>query len=82
MQLLLVAKTLQKNTWNKVTGLVAALIRAVAGVFDAINNIFGAKNTKEMRERQEAQKEVKNQSEIEEAVKEKNLEEIRKRISS
>ena len=64
------------------TGLVAALIRAVAGVFDAINNIFGAKNTKEMRERQEAQKEVKNQSEIEEAVKEKNLEEIRKRISS
>jgi len=64
------------------TGLVAALIRAVAGVFDAINNIFGAKNTKEMKERQEAQKEVKNQSEIEEAVKEKNLEEIRKRISS
>jgi hypothetical protein len=35
-----------------------------------------------MKERQEAQKEVNYQSEIEKSVKEKNLEEIRKRISS
>ena len=64
------------------TGLIAALIRAVAGVFDAINNVFGAKNAKDMKERQQAQKEVEHQSDIEKAVKEKNLEKIRKHISS
>ena len=64
------------------TGLIAALIRAVAGVFDAINNVFGAKNAKEMKERHQAQKEVDHQSEIEKAVKEKDLEKIRKHISS
>jgi Na+-translocating ferredoxin:NAD+ oxidoreductase RnfG subunit len=65
-----------------VTGLVAALIRAVAGIFDAINNVFGAKNTKEMKERQQAQKEVNHQSDIEKALKEKNLEKLRKHIGS
>lgn len=64
------------------TGLVAALIRAVAGIFDAINNVFGAKNTKEMKERQQAQKEVNHQSDIEKALKEKNLEKLRKHIGS
>lgn len=64
------------------TGLISALIRAVAGVFDAINNVFGAKNTKEMKERQEAQKEVDHQSDIEKAVKEKDLEKLRKHIGS
>ena len=64
------------------TGILTALLSAVSGIFAAINNVFGAKNTKEMKERQEAQKEVDHQSEIEKAVKEKNLEEIRKRTSS
>ena len=64
------------------TGLVAALIRAVAGIFDAINNVFGAKNTKEMKEREQARKEVEHQSEIEKDIKEKDLEKIRKRIGS
>ena len=64
------------------TGILQALLSAVSGIFAAINNIFGAKNTKEMKERQEAQKEVNHQSEIEKEVQEKNLEEIRKRISS
>ena len=64
------------------TGIIQALLSAVSGIFSAINNLFGAKNTKEMKERQEAQKEVDHQSEIEKAVKEKNLEEIRKRTSS
>jgi Na+-translocating ferredoxin:NAD+ oxidoreductase RnfG subunit len=64
------------------TGIIQALLSAVSGIFAAINNVFGAKNTKEMKERQEAQKEVDHQSEIEKAVKEKNLEEIRKRTSS
>ncbi len=35
-----------------------------------------------MKERQQAQKEVDHQSEIEKAVKEKNLEEVRKHIGS
>ena len=64
------------------TGILQALLSAVSGIFAAINNVFGAKNTKEMKERQEAQKEVNHQSEIEKEVQEKNLEEIRKRISS
>jgi Na+-translocating ferredoxin:NAD+ oxidoreductase RnfG subunit len=64
------------------TGILQALLSAVSGIFAAINNVFGAKNTKEMKERQEAQKEVHHQSEIEKEVKEKNLEEVRKRISS
>jgi hypothetical protein len=44
--------------------------------------VFGAKNTKEMKDRQEAQKEVDHQSGIEHAVKDKDLEEARKHISS
>jgi Na+-translocating ferredoxin:NAD+ oxidoreductase RnfG subunit len=64
------------------TGILQALLSAVSGIFAAINNVFGAKNTKEMKERQEAQKEVNHQSEIEKAVQEKDLEEVRKRISS
>jgi Na+-translocating ferredoxin:NAD+ oxidoreductase RnfG subunit len=64
------------------TGILQALLSAVSGIFAVINNVFGAKNTKEMKERQEAQKEVTHQSEIEKEVQEKNLEEVRKRISS
>ena len=64
------------------TGILQALLSAVSGIFAAINNVFGAKNTKEMKERQEAQKEVNHQSEIEKEIKEKDLEKIRKRISS
>ncbi len=64
------------------TGIIQALLSAVSGIFAAINNLFGANNTKEMKDRQEAQKEVDHQSEIEKAVKEKDLEEARKHISS
>jgi Na+-translocating ferredoxin:NAD+ oxidoreductase RnfG subunit len=64
------------------TGILTALLSAVSGIFAAINNVFGAKNTKEMKDRQEAQKEVDHQSEIENAVKEKDLEQARKHISS
>ena len=64
------------------TGILQALLSAVSGIFSAINNVFGAKNTKEMKERQEAQKEINYQSEIEKEVKEKDLEKIRKRTSS
>lgn len=64
------------------TGIVQAFLSAVSGIFSAINNLFGAKNTKEMKERQEAQKEVDFQSEIEKELKEKDLEKIRKRIGS
>ena len=64
------------------TGIVQAFLSAVSGIFSAINNLFGAKNTKEMKERQEAQKEVNYQSDIEKEVKEKDLEKIRKRTST
>lgn len=64
------------------TGIIQALLSAVSGIFSAINNVFGAKNTKEMKERQQAQKEVDYQNEIEQEVKEKDLEKIRKRIGS
>jgi len=64
------------------TEFIGAVIRLVGGIFDAINNVFGAKNTKEMKERDEAQKEVNHQSKIEKIVKEKNIEELRKHIGS
>lgn len=64
------------------TNIATAVINAITAIFGAINNVFGAKNTKEMKDRQEAQKEVDHQSEIEKAVKEKDLEEARKHISS
>ena len=63
-------------------GIAEAIIGAISGIFQAINNVFGAKNTKEMKERQQAQKEVDHQSGIEKAVKEKDLEQIRKHIGS
>ena len=64
------------------TGIVQAFLSAVSGIFSAINNVFGAKNTPEMKKRQEAQKEVDYQSEIEKEVKEKDIEKIRKRTST
>jgi hypothetical protein len=65
-----------------VTELLGAVVRLVGGIFEAINNVFGAKNTKEMKDRQQAQKEVDHQSKIEKAVQEKDLEQIRKHIGS
>ena len=44
------------------TGIVQAFLSAVSGIFSAINNLFGAKNTKEMKERDQARKEVEYQS--------------------
>ena len=64
------------------TEFLGAFVRLVGGIFEAINNVFGAKNTKEMKERDQARKEVEHQSEIEQEVKEKDLEKIRKRIGS
>jgi hypothetical protein len=64
------------------TELLGAVVRLVGGIFEAINNVFGAKNTKEMKDRQQAQKEVDHQSKIEKAVQEKDLEQIRKHIGS
>jgi len=65
-----------------VTEFIGAVVRLVGGIFEAINNVFNAKNTKEMKERDQARKEVEYQSEIEKAVKEKDLEKIRKHIGS
>ena len=64
------------------TEFIGAFVRLVGGIFEAINNVFGAKNTKEMKERDQARKEVEHQSEIEQEIKEKDLEKIRKRIGS
>jgi hypothetical protein len=54
-----------------------AVIGAISGIFQAINNVFGAKNTKEMKDRQQQQKEVAYESDIEKAVKEKDVKKIR-----
>ncbi len=64
------------------TEFLGAVVRLVGGIFEAINNVFGAKNTKEMKDRQQAQKEVDHQSKIEKAVQEKDLEQVRKHIGS
>lgn len=59
------------------TGIIQAFLSAVAGIFGAINNVFGAKNTKEMKDRQQQQKEANFESEIEKAIKEKDVKKIR-----
>ena len=63
------------------TGIVQAFLSAVAGIFGAINNVFGAKNTKEMKDRQLKQKEADFQNRLEKAIKEKDIETIRKLLS-
>lgn len=62
-------------------GIAEAIIGAISGIFQAINNVFGAKNTKEMKDRQMKQKETDFQNKIEKAIKEKDIETIRKLLS-
>lgn len=59
------------------TNIVTAVLGAISAVFSAINNIFNAKNTAEMKDRQEKQKEVDYTSLAETAVKEKDVKKIR-----
>ncbi|NBP02782.1 MAG: hypothetical protein EBU90_22225 [Proteobacteria bacterium] len=62
-------------------GIAEAIIGAISGIFQAINNLFGHKNTKEMKERQVMQKETDFQNKLEKAIKEKDIETIRKLLS-
>jgi len=62
-------------------GIAEAIIGAISGIFQAINNTFGAKNTKEMKDRQVKQKEADYQNQLEKAIKEKDIETIRKLLS-
>jgi uncharacterized membrane protein (DUF106 family) len=62
-------------------GIAEAIIGAISGIFQAINNLFGHKNTKEMKDRQIKQKETDFQNKIEKAIKEKDIETIRKLLS-
>lgn len=62
-------------------GIAEAIIGAISGIFQAINNIFGAKNTKEMKDRQVKQKEADHQNQLEKAIKEKDIETIRRLLS-
>lgn len=59
------------------TNIAAAIINAIAAVFTVIKDVFGAKNTPEMKDRQLKQKETDYTSEAEKAVKEKNVKKIR-----
>lgn len=63
------------------TNIVTAVLTAISQVFNAINNVFGAKNTPEMKERQVNQKEVDYQSKVEQAVKDKDVKKIRDMLS-
>lgn len=63
------------------TGIIQALLSAISGIFGAINNVFGAKNTPEMKKAQEQQKEIDYESEVEKAIKEKNVKKIRDILS-
>ena len=58
-----------------------AVIGAISGIFQAINNVFGAKNTKEMKERQLNQKDVDFESTVEGAIKDKDVKKIRDSLS-
>lgn len=58
-----------------------AVIGAISGIFQAINNVFGAKNTPEMKKAQEQQKEADFNDEVEKAIKEKDVKKIRDILS-
>jgi uncharacterized membrane protein (DUF106 family) len=62
-------------------GIAEAILGAISGIFQTINNLFGHKNTKEMKDRQIKQKETDFQNKIEKAVKERDIETIRKLLS-
>jgi hypothetical protein len=59
------------------TGIFEAVLGAISGIFAAINNVFGAKNTKEMKDRQLNQKDINFESDIEAAIREKDVKKIR-----
>lgn len=63
------------------TGIIQALLSSIAGIFGAINNVFGAKNTPEMKKAQEQQKEANFNDEVEKAIKEKDVKKIRDILS-
>ena len=63
------------------TNIVTAVLSAISAVFGAINNLFGAKNTPEMKERQKHQKETDYQSQVETAIKDKDVKKIRDMLS-
>jgi uncharacterized protein involved in tellurium resistance len=58
-----------------------AVLGAISGIFQAINNVFGAKNTPEMKKAQDQQKESDFGNEIEMAIKEKNVKKTRDILS-
>lgn len=59
------------------TNIATAVINAIAAVFTVIKDVFGAKNTPEMKDRQIKQKETDYASEAEKAIKEKDVKKIR-----
>jgi hypothetical protein len=62
-------------------GILQALLSAISGIFGAINNVFEAKNTPEMKKAQEQQKEVDFNNEVEKAIKDKDVKKIRDILS-
>ena len=62
-------------------GIFEAVVSAIAGIFSAINNVFGAKNTPEMKKAQVQQKEADYSDAIEDAIKEKDVKKIRDSLS-
>lgn len=62
-------------------GIASAIIGAINGIFTAVNNLFGSKNTKEMKDRQIQQKEADYQNKLEKAIREKDIETLRRLLS-
>ena len=62
-------------------GIFEAVVSAIAGIFSAINNVFGAKNTPEMKKAQVQQTEADYSDAIEDAIKEKDVKKIRDILS-
>lgn len=60
---------------------VTAIFKAIGEVFGLINNWMGHKNTPEMKKAAQKQKDVNHQNEIEKAIKEKDVEKLRRLLS-
>jgi hypothetical protein len=62
-------------------GIGEAILGIINGVLNLVNGVFNAKNTPEMKKAKKHQKETDHQNEIEKAIKEKDLEKLRRLLS-
>ena len=60
---------------------ITAIFKAIGEVFGLVNNWFGHKNTPDMKKARHHQKETDHQNAIEQAIREKDIEKLRRLLA-